>query len=86
MYQYVLWDMIVQCNLFIFYNDYVDFQQINVILGNVGVGIGGVIEALKNWVIMFFVMLYQQIYYVLGYELVYVFQYNMIFNGDFINL
>ncbi|MEQ8704138.1 MAG: basic secretory protein-like protein [Phaeodactylibacter sp.] len=84
--QYVLKDTIRQRNPLIFYNDHADFQQTNAISGNIGVGTGGVTEALKNRVIMPFAMSHQQTHHVLGHELVHAFQYNMILNGDSTNL
>lgn len=86
MHQHVLRDTIAQRNPLIFYNDHADFQQTNAISGNVGVGTGGVTEALKNRVIMPFAMSHQQTHHVLGHELVHAFQYNMILNGDSTNL
>lgn len=80
--QYILKDTIHNRNPFILYNDHADFQQTNAISGSIGVGTGGVTEALKNRVIMPFAPSHQQTHHVLGHELVHAFQYNMILNGS----
>jgi Tol biopolymer transport system component len=83
MHQQVLQDTIAQRNPFILYDNHADFQQTNAISGAIGVGTGGVTEALKNRVIMPLAESHQQTNHVLGHELVHAFQYNMILNsGD----
>jgi len=86
MHQRVLSDTIKQRNPFILYNNHADFQQTNAISGAIGVGTGGVTEALKNRVIMPLAESHQQTNHVLGHELVHAFQYNMILTGDSTNL
>jgi Tol biopolymer transport system component len=82
LHQRVLRDTILGLNPLIFYNDHADFQQTNTIGGSVGVGTGGVTEALKNRVIMPIAMSNQQTFHVLGHEMVHAFQYDMILKGD----
>lgn len=82
MHQRILDDTIVQRNPFILYNNHADFQQTNAVSGLIGVGTGGVTEALKNRVVMPLAQSHQQTNHVLGHELVHAFQYNMILNGD----
>jgi Tol biopolymer transport system component len=82
MHQAVFQDTFLVKNPMIFYNDHADFQQTNAISGSVGVGTGGVTEALKNRVILPIAMSNQQTFHVLGHELVHAFQYNLILNGD----
>ncbi len=82
MHQQVLQDTFLSKNPLIFYSDHADFQQTNAISGSIGVGTGGVTEALKNRVILPIAMSNQQTFHVLGHELVHAFQYNMILNGD----
>lgn len=78
----VLGDTFATQNPFIVYNNHADFQQTNAISGNIGVGTGGVTEAFKNRVIIPLAMTNQQVFHVIGHELVHAFQYNMILNGD----
>ncbi|MCB0582173.1 MAG: hypothetical protein KDD10_23035, partial [Phaeodactylibacter sp.] len=82
MHQRVLADTIKGRNPIILYNNHADFQQTNAISGSIGVGTGGVTEALKNRVVLPLAMSHQQSHHVLGHELVHAFQYNMILNGD----
>jgi len=84
--QMVLLDTIKDKNPLLLYNDHADFQQTNAVGGRVGVGTGGVTEALKNRVIFPIAMSNQQTHHVLGHELVHAFQYNMIINGDSTNM
>ncbi len=81
LHQAVLRDTFSEKNPLIFYNNHADFQQTNAISGNIGVGTGGVTEALKNRVIMPLTHSNQQTHHVLGHELVHAFQYNMVLNG-----
>ncbi len=73
-------------NPFILYNNHAEFQQTNAISGGIGVGTGGVTEALKNRVIMPLTFSNQQTHQVLGHELVHAFQFNMILGGDSTNI
>ncbi|MCB9347323.1 MAG: PD40 domain-containing protein [Lewinellaceae bacterium] len=82
MHQRVLDDTIKMRNPIVLYNNHADFQQTNAISGSIGVGTGGVTEALKNRVVLPLAMSNQQSHHVLGHELVHAFQYNMILNGD----
>ncbi|HRK80669.1 MAG TPA: hypothetical protein PLZ12_04450 [Saprospiraceae bacterium] len=82
LHQAILDDTIRGKNPLILYNDHADFQQTNTIMGEIGVGTGGVTEAFKNRVILPFAMSNQQTHHVLGHELVHAYQYNMILNGD----
>lgn len=77
---------IIEKNPIIFYENHADFQQTTAIMGNVGVGTGGVTEALKNRVILPIATTNHQTDHVLGHELVHAFQYNTIINGDSTNL
>ncbi|MEP7269067.1 MAG: hypothetical protein ABI844_15720 [Saprospiraceae bacterium] len=82
MHQNVLKDSFYLKNPIILYNNQADFQQTNAISGDIGVGTGGVTEALRNRVIFPFTMTNQQTWHVLGHELVHAFQYDMVINGD----
>ena len=86
MHQCILHDTLPGKNPLIYYNDHADFQQTNAISGAVGIGTGGVTEALKNRVILPIAMSNQQTDHVIGHEMVHAFQYNMILNGDSTNL
>jgi len=66
----------------ILYNDHADFQQTTAIGGNVGVGTGGVTEALKTRIMMPIRPSYGQTKHVLGHEMVHAFQYNIIKSDD----
>lgn len=82
LHQRIFHDSLFQNNPVLFYNDHADFQQTNAIGGSIGVGTGGVTEALKNRVILPLAMSNQQTDHVLGHEMVHAFQYSMILNGD----
>ena len=69
-------------NPILLYNNQADFQQTNAISGNIGVGTGGVTEALKNRVIMPLAFSNEQTHHVLGHEMVHAFQYDLILRGD----
>ena len=69
-------------NPVIIYNDHADFQQTNTISGPIGIGTGGVTEALKNRVILPLAMSNQSTHHVLAHELVHAFQYNSVQEGD----
>lgn len=76
--QQILRDTIKFKNPVIFYANHPDFQQTNTISGMVGVGTGGVTEALKNRVVMPVNEVNAQTDHVLGHELVHAFQYNIL--------
>jgi len=82
MHQAVLLDTFTQKNPLIIYNDHAGFQQTNTIMGDIGVGTGGVTEALRNRVVFPVAMTNQQTHHVLGHELVHAFQYKLILEGD----
>jgi len=66
----------------IFYANDTDFQQTNVIRGQVGQGTGGVTESLKERVVMPLTSSYAQTDHVLGHELVHSFQYDIALRRD----
>ena len=68
------------------YNNHADFQQTTTISGSIGIGTGGVTEALKNRMVMPFAPIFAQTDHVLGHEMVHAFQYASIINGDSTNL
>lgn len=68
------------------YANHGDFSQTSAISGTIGVGTGGVTEALKNRVVLPLSPVYAQTDHVLGHELVHAFQYNTIINGDSTNM
>lgn len=82
MHQAVLLDTFTEKNPIIIYNDHAGFQQTNTITGSIGVGTGGVTEALRNRVVFPVAMTNQQTHHVLGHELVHAFQYKLILEGD----
>jgi Tol biopolymer transport system component len=86
MHQQVFRDTIRDRNPIIFYANHADFQQTTAIFGSVGVGTGGVTEALKNRVVMPVTETWAQTDHVLGHELVHAFQFNAIINSDSTNL
>jgi hypothetical protein len=65
----------------ILYNNHADFQQTTAIMGSIGVGTGGVTEALKTRVVMPLRPSYGQTKHVLGHELVHAFQYTLVKNN-----
>jgi Tol biopolymer transport system component len=69
-------------NPIILYNNHADFQQTDIIGGQVGVGTGGVTEGLRNRVVFPFLSTLRQTDHVLGHELVHAFQFNKIIRGD----
>lgn len=75
-------DTFPQRNPIIFYANHADFWQTNAILGSVGIGTGGVTEALKNRMVMPLMELNSQTHHVLGHELVHAFQYKMLQNKE----
>jgi len=78
MHQVIFKDTFRQLNPFLMYSNHADFQQTRAIQGQIGVGTGGVTEALKNRVIMPFMESNAQTDHVLGHELVHAFQYHII--------
>ncbi|MEM1126764.1 MAG: peptidase S9 [Bacteroidota bacterium] len=66
----------------IFYANDADFQQTNVISGQIGEGVGGVTEGLKQRVVMPLTGVYGQTDHVLGHELVHSFQFDLAFSPD----
>jgi len=66
----------------ILYNNHADFQQTTAISGEIGVGTGGVTEALKTRITMPVRPSYGQTDHVLGHEMVHAFQYNIIKSDD----
>ena len=69
-------------NPIIVYNNHAEFQQTNTISGDIGIGTGGVTEALKNRIVMPVAFSLQATHHVLVHEMVHAFQYNNILNGD----
>ena len=78
-------DTIIQ-NPLIVYNNHPDFQQTTVISGEIGVGTGGVTEALRKRAIIPFMISNKETDHVLGHEMVHVFQYNMVKQNDTLGL
>ena len=73
-------------NPLIMYNNHPDFQQTTVISGEVGVGTGGVTEALRKRAVQPFMISNRETDHVLGHEMVHVFQYNMVKTNDTLGL
>ncbi len=82
MHYQVFRDSIKEKNPLIIYPNQGDFQQTTAISGEIGIGTGGVTEALKNRVILPVTETWAQTEHVLGHELVHAFQYNSLINGD----
>ncbi len=82
LHQAVLLDTFHSHNPLIIYNDHPDFQQTNAVMGELGIGTGGVTEAFKNRVVLPVALSNAQTRHVLGHELVHAFQYRMILDGD----
>lgn len=82
LHQAVLADTFTRKNPVLFYNDHADFQQTTAIMGEIGMGTGGVTEGLKNRVVLPIAMSNAQTRHVLGHELVHAFQYHLILEGD----
>jgi Tol biopolymer transport system component len=61
----------------ILYGSHPEFQQTNVLTGEIGEGTGGVTEAFKQRVVMPFGSSYAETDHVLGHELVHAFQYDI---------
>ncbi|HNV52792.1 MAG TPA: basic secretory protein-like protein, partial [Tenuifilaceae bacterium] len=75
-------DSITERNPLLIYSNHADFQQTTAISGSIGVGTGGVTEALKNRVVMPITETWSQTDHVLGHELVHAFQFNSLITGD----
>lgn len=80
--QLIFKDTFNEKNPIILYSDHADFQQTNAIMGNIGIGTGGVTEALKNRVILPIMESAAQTDHVLGHELVHAFQYKLMLGED----
>lgn len=83
-YQYervIFRDTFPEQNPLILYANHADFQQTTAVMGTIGVGTGGVTEALRNRVVMPLMELNAQTNHVLGHELVHAFQYRMFRNS-----
>ncbi len=79
-------DSIKDKNPILFYANQADFQQTTAIQGSIGIGTGGVTEALKNRVVLPVTETWAQTDHVLGHELVHAFQYHSLIHGDSTNL
>ena len=86
MHQEVFRDTFLKKNPIILYSNHPDFQQTTALQGEIGVGTGGVTEALKNRVIMPVMELNSQTRHVLGHELVHAFQYHTLLVQDSLSL
>ncbi len=85
MHQAIFKDTFSHRNPILMYGNHADFQQTRAIEGQIGVGTGGVTEALKNRVIMPFMESHAQTDHVLGHELVHAFQYHLIIDSLSLN-
>ncbi len=74
-------DTFPEPNPVILYANHADFQQTTAIVGTIGVGTGGVTEALRNRIVMPLMELNAQTNHVLGHEMVHAFQYQMFRNS-----
>jgi Tol biopolymer transport system component len=70
----------------IIYRNHAHFQQTTAIMGDIGVGTGGVTEGLKRRVVMPFSFSDYQTSHVLGHELVHAFQYHIIEESSDLNI
>jgi Tol biopolymer transport system component len=61
----------------IFYADHPDFEQTNVVGGEISEGTGGITEGIRTRVVLPFTGVYNDDEHVIGHELVHVFQYNV---------
>lgn len=82
MHQDVLKDTFNIRNPMLIYNNHADFQQTRAISSLIGIGTGGVTEALKNRIIFPVAFTNSQTDHVLGHEMVHAFQYHMLIHGD----
>lgn len=85
MHQALFRDTFTDRNPLLLYANHADFQQTRAIEGQIGVGTGGVTEALKNRVIMPMMESNAQTDHVLGHELVHAFQYHVILDTFSLN-
>lgn len=74
-------DTFPEQNPIILYANHADFQQTTAISSVIGVGTGGVTEALRNRVVLPLMEINSQTNHVLGHELVHAFQYRMFKNS-----
>jgi Tol biopolymer transport system component len=86
MHQVMFRDTFEKKNPIILYSNHPDFQQTTALQGEIGIGTGGVTEALKNRVIMPVMELTGQTRHVLGHELVHAFQYHSLLEKDSLSL
>ena len=86
LHQQVFRDTFTKKNPIILYNNAPEFQQTTAIDGDIGIGTGGVTEAMKNRVVLPVTQLNHQTRHVLGHELVHAFQYHSLLEGDTTNL
>ncbi|WP_316788027.1 basic secretory protein-like protein [Pedobacter frigoris] len=86
MHQEIFRDTFLKKNPIILYNNHPDFQQTTALQGEIGIGTGGVTEALKNRVIMPVMELNNQTRHVLGHELVHAFQYHILLEKDSVSM
>lgn len=86
MHQEVFRDTFLKRNPIILYSNHPDFQQTTALQGEIGIGTGGVTEALKNRVIMPVMELNNQTRHVLGHELVHAFQYHILLEKDSVGI
>ena len=80
--QMIFKDTLKKKNPIIIYENHADFEQTNAIMGNIGIGTGGVTEALKNRIVLPVMESAAQTDHVIGHELVHAFQYNLILGAD----
>ena len=74
-------DTFPEQNPVILYANHADFQQTTAISSVIGVGTGGVTEALRNRIVLPLMEINSQTNHVLGHELVHAFQYRMFKNS-----
>ncbi len=84
--QKVFKDTFKNHNPLILYGTHPDFQQTRAISSPLGIGTGGVTEALKNRVVMPVMYSNAQTSHVLGHELVHAFQFNSLLRSDSLGL
>jgi Tol biopolymer transport system component len=73
-------------NPILFYANHADFEQTNAVMGNIGLGTGGVTEGFKNRVVLPIMESAAQTDHVLGHELVHAFQYRFLMREDSLQL
>jgi Tol biopolymer transport system component len=82
MHQKIFRDTFRVQNPIILYSNHADFQQTNTVGELIGIGTGGVTEALKNRVIIPIAPSLSQTDHVLGHELVHAFQYHLFLHNQ----